>query len=159
MAANAFSGAYKKAGGQAGSGLNPDDFNYFQTAQRRVGQTWALGQQQNDFGVRSADLQNTEALNNLRYKYAQLQRGVATPYARGGLLNSGLYQKGWDDWQAQKNLAYGSQQQNYQNQLAGLSLAKGQLSSEKYNGYTDVAAQKAARRAAAAAISSASVLG
>lgn len=153
MAQNLFTGV------PSGSSLNADDYNYFQTAKRRVNQTYDLGAAQNQYqrNVLDSDYGNQKA--QLAWQYDQMKRQIPGRFAKAGTLNSGLYSNAWDTYRANRNFGTGDMVSRYNQSVQGLDLARNQLLSTKDNALTDVLSQEAARKAAADALRAAAGVG
>lgn len=135
----------------AGRGeLTADDYNYFQTQRRQIDQQYNLGRAQNKFQRDSAranfDRQKAAATQSWKQRFVDFQ----SPYAQGGLLNSGIYASGRDRFNTARNAEFGDLLAAYNERAGGLNLADRQLGSVRYNALDDLASQGAARRASVA---------
>jgi hypothetical protein len=135
----------------AGKGdLTADDLNYFQTQKRRVNQTYGYGVGQNQWQRDSAKGAYDRSAADLKAQFGQMRSQLPSAYAKGGLLNSGIYARGLDRFQADRTRARGNLLGDYNAQLSGLSLADRQLESVRRNSLDDLSSAAAARRASVA---------
>jgi hypothetical protein len=136
--------AYKKGD------LTSDDLNYFNTAKRRVDQTYKAGLAQNEWQRKAATSAYQRSDGDLRAKFAQARRQLPSAYARAGMLNSGIYARGLDQWQSDKIREQGNLRAGYDQQMAGLSLADRQLAELLWTSTYDINTAHAARQASVA---------
>lgn len=135
----------------AGKGdLTSDDLNYFQTQKRRINQTYGYGIGQNQWQRDTSKGEYDRSLADLRAQFGQMRRQLPAQYAKGGMLNSGIYARGLDQWQSDFTRGQGNLAGQYNNQLAGLTLADRQLESVRRNSLDDLASAGTARRASVA---------
>lgn len=127
--------------------LSADDYNYFQTQRRNITDQYHINRAQNTY-QRGAN--RTDYLRNRRNVVTQWRSRVPefqSPYVQGGLLNSGLYQQGYDEFGAARNMELGDLYSAYQQKAGSLNLADQQLYQLYRSGLSDVASAGAARRA------------
>ena len=135
----------------ASSLLNPDEVGYFNTARRRVTDSYGIGQAQNAYQRDTAASAFARSQGTLMQRYAQMRDRLPYGYAKRGLLNSGIYQKGLADFAQQKNQAIGDLAGQFQDQNAGFDLAQRQLASVYSGAGMDLDEQEKQREAAVAA--------
>lgn len=131
--------------------LGPEDYNWFQTARRKVNDSYSLGVSQNQFSKDSLSNAYARSQGDLASKYALARPNLGTSYAKRGLLNSGIYQQGLVNFNTDQGKAYSDLASAYQDQLGGYDLARSQLEQTRAGATQDLADQEAARRAAVAA--------
>lgn len=135
----------------AGQGdLSSDDLNYFQTQKRRVNQTFGYGLDQNQWQRDSSKGDYDRQLRDLKAQFSQSRDKLPSGFAQGGLLNSGIYARGLDEWQSAKTRGEANLSGAYNDQLSGLALADRQLESVRRGSLDDLASASAARRASVA---------
>lgn len=130
--------------------LSADDLNYFQTQKRRVNQTFGYGLDQNQWQRDQSKGQYDRGLADLRAQFGRMRRQLPSSFARGGMLNSGIYARALDDWQSEKIRGEGNLRGQYNSTLGGLALADRQLESVRRNSLDDLASAATARRASVA---------
>ena len=135
----------------ASSLLSPEDINYFATGRRRVNDTYNLGQAQGNYQRDVAAGAFGRAQGNLLSQYAKMRDRLPYGYARRGMLNSGIYQKGLADFAQDKNRAIGDLAGSYAEQTAGFDLAQRQLAQVRQSSLMDLDEQEQSRIAATAA--------
>ena len=133
------------------TGLSPEDINYFDTARRRLGLNYQQGSAQNAYQQGVLGQQQASGLDALNNRYNQLRNQLPGGYAQRGLLNSGIYQQGLQQYAQNRQTDLNNVQQQYQQQLGGLQLGQQQLDQQNTGGLGDIEAQQAARRQAIAA--------
>lgn len=130
--------------------LTSDDYNYFQTQGRQITQQYNLGKGQNAYErsvARSNYLrQKANADTAWKSRFGEFQ----SPYVERGLLNSGLYRRGYDQFRTARNMELGDLLATYQNKTGALGLADQQLHSVYTSAWDDLASAGAARRATVA---------
>ena len=137
--------------GRAGI-LTPDDFAYFEQQRRRIRNQYLQGEQQVKYqgSLLSADYSRNK--RDLTREFDRMRRGLSSPFAQGGTLNSGLHQRALGDFAIDRSTAFSDLLAKYLEQKSGLSQSRGQLSSIYKSSMDDVASAEAARRATAEAI-------
>lgn len=131
--------------------LNPEDFNYFRQSKRRVDQTYRLGMDQNQYQSETIGNAYGRQRGDLVRQFDQMRDRIPGRMARRGLLNSGIAQKAWSDFSSDRARTYNNLLGTRDDQLAGLTLARGQLESTRRNAHDDLKEQETARLAAVAA--------
>lgn len=135
----------------AGRGeLSSDDFNYIQTQRRNITQQYRLGKAQNAFERGAARGDYTRSKRNMETAWKARFPEFQTPYVEGGLLNSGLYRQGYDQFRQARNMELGDLLSAYQNKTGALRLADQQLYSVYKSGHDDITSLGAARRSTVA---------
>lgn len=132
-------------------GLDPAQVNYLRTAKRRIRDNYGLNVAQNAYSEKTLRNQYARGRGNLKREFGQARVKLPTTYAKGGLLNSGLYQNAISQFGQQRTAAYGDLQGQFDDELSGLRLAKTQLEQVQRSGLNDIEQEEAARRAALAA--------
>lgn len=135
----------------ASSLLSPEDINYFSTGRRRVNDTYNLGQAQGVYQRDVAAGNFGRSQRNLLSQYSKMRDRLPYGYAKRGMLNSGIYQKGIADFAQQKNQAIGDLGAQYGEQMAGFDLAQRQLGGVRSSALMDLDEQEQSRIAATAA--------
>lgn len=147
ISASQFNQSYK-----GGSGLNPDDWNYFRAARNRVNDTYDLGSAQNKYQQSTVRRAYNRSLGDLTRQYARQAVGVPSGFVKAGTLNSGLMQNAWGRFQQDRATSRGNLTGTLDDQLTGYKLALDQLGSQRTQGLAEISWQEAARRAAQAII-------
>lgn len=132
--------------------LNPEELNYYSTRRRQITDTYNLGQAQNTYQQGALGRDEQRQIGDLAYQYGQMRDKAPWGYARRGLLNSGIYQKGLTDL-AQSGYVrpLNNITGQYQDQLGALQLAQQQLGTIQTGALSDVDEAEKARIAAVAA--------
>lgn len=131
--------------------LTPDDYGYFQVARRRVTDTHGLNTFQNIYQADSLTKQRDISRQDLMRQFDRNRRKFSGGYAKGGIMNSGIYARHLADLYSDRDYGLNRIESQYAQQLAGLRLAQQQLDATKDNSLSDIDTQEAARRAAVAA--------
>jgi hypothetical protein len=132
--------------------LTADDYTYYQVGRRRVNDTFALSKAQNDYQGGIATRARDRGLSDLKRQYQLAQRKFPQTYAKRGLLNSGLYNRGQYDLQLQNTMQKKNIQGSFGDQMGGLYMAGLQLGATRDSALSDIDMQEQARRATAQAI-------
>lgn len=131
--------------------LNPEDFNYFRQARRRVDQTYQLGLGQNQYQREVVGNAYGRQRADLVRRFGQMRDRIPGSFARRGMLNSGMHQKAWADFASDRARSYDDLRAQRDDQLAGLTLARNQMESTRRWAVDDLEEQETARLAAIAA--------
>ena len=131
-------------------GLEPEQVNALQTRRRQVNTTYGLGMAQNRFERNRTGREFRRGKVDLLRQFGKARRELPQAYAAGGLLNSGLYQKGIADLGQERIGAFGQLRGQYQDVMGGLRLAGRQLGQVRQSSLNDIDSQRAASRAALA---------
>ena len=135
--------------------LNPEDINYFSTQRRRVKTTYDLGAAQNQYQRNLSNTQYAQSVGDLTNRYDQMRQRLPGSYAKRGLFNSGIYQRGLQDFQQNKLRDFGNLAQMQQQRLAGFTMTDEQLArmyQETGGAGGDIDMAEAARKAAVEAL-------
>lgn len=130
--------------------LTSDDLNYFATQRRQVNQNYGYGIDQNQWQRDVSRGEYNRGLEDLRSQYGRMRNSLPSGFAKGGLLNSGIYARALDEFQADRTRNMGNLTAAYNERLGGLALADRQLESIRRNALDDTAAAETARRATVA---------
>ena len=131
-------------------GLSPDEVNALQTRRRQVNTTYGLGMAQNRFQMGRTRRECNRGRQDLKFQFGRARRELPGAYAAGGLMNSGIYQRGLTDFNVEKTRALGNLRGQFQDEMGGLRLASRQLDRVRQSSLNDIASQRAARRQALA---------
>lgn len=131
--------------------LGPEDYNYFLARRRQVNDTYSLGDSQNRYQRQIADLGYNQQRQGLVQRFAQQRRALPGGYARRGMLNSGIYQRGRSDFMQNRDTQLGNLDQQYGLGQFGFDMAGTQLEQTRRSALDDLESQEVARRAALAA--------
>lgn len=141
--------SYYPTGGKppAGQGdLSADDYNYFQQQRRNITNQYNLGKFQNRYERQQAGLNYNRQKRNLTQAWASRVPEFQQPYTERGLLNSGLYRQGYDQFRTARNMEIGDLTRAYDERMGALNLADWQLFDIYKWGQNDVSSAIAARR-------------
>lgn len=136
----------------AASGLNPEDWTFFQVAKRRVNSQYQTGLAQNEWQRGTLKNQQGIRLGDLARRLEGTREGMSGQFAAQGLLDSGIKNRRLAQFEADRQRAKGMINAQYGDQIFGLDLADKQLETLRAGSLNDIEAQFAARRAAAAAV-------
>ncbi len=129
--------------------LTADDFTNFQVQRQRVNDTYNLGAAQNQFQKNLLQLQYDQSVGDLKRAYAKGFRGLASPFSRRGLLNSGLYAQGRADYDTNYRTNLENATAMFNQNMSGIDLANSQLGDVKRSSLSEIDMRDAARRATA----------
>jgi hypothetical protein len=132
--------------------LTLDDLNYYQQQRSRLSESTKLGLEQNQWQRQIAGSEYQRGLGDLRTQFAALRDQLPHQFARGGLLNSGIYARALDRWQSERTRQTGNLYGRYQDQLGGLNLADQQLERIRANTAKQIDQSEVARRATVKAL-------
>lgn len=114
-----------------------------------------MGYQQNlaklDFSQGNADQDYATARGNLVRQFDQMREKLPYSYNARGLMNSGVYSQGLQDYGDQRLRSFGEFEQKRQQQQAGYGLQKQQFADSYRGGMAQVDQLEKARRAQIAA--------
>lgn len=142
---------YRRGPLTAGQPLDPAQTHYLRSARQRLLDNYKLSLNQNKYQRRTLGNQYTRGRADLRRQFADARLQLPGDYAGAGLLNSGIWQQALSRFGQERQAAFGNLRGQYDDQRAGLDLARAQLGTVKRQGLQDLQAEEAARRAALAA--------
>lgn len=145
----AYRGKNLYQGGNRGE-LTSDDYNYFQTQGRQITQQYNLGKAQNAYERSTAKTNYSRQKSNAETAWKARFGEFQSPYVERGLLNSGIYRGGYDQFRQARNMELGDLLATYQQKTGALDLADQQLHGVYKNSWDDLASAGAARRATVA---------
>ena len=129
-------------------GLDPQQTNYLRAAQRRIQDNYTLGVSQNTDQQTGLRNQYTRGKTDLTREFARARNRLPGSFAKGGTLNSGLYQTAVSRFGQEKASAFSNLAGQYGDERGGLRLARRQLGQVRRMGLKDIAHEESARRAA-----------
>lgn len=132
-------------------GLSPEDINYFNTTRRRLNLNYQQGSAQNAFQRGNLQQNQTADLDSLTNRYNRMREQLPGGFAQRGLLNSGIYHQGLQNYAQDRQTAFDALNRQYGQALGGLTLAQQQLDQQNNGGLQDIESQEQARRQAIAA--------
>lgn len=132
-------------------GLDGEAMTGFNVQKRRVNEAYGLGLGQNKFQRDRTKQEFNRGYADLKTRFGEARRQLPGEYARGGLLNSGIWGKRVADFNAERSRGLGSLRGRYDSEVGGLDLAQSQLEQTRRGALDDIQAQRAARRSASAA--------
>lgn len=132
--------------------LQPEDYTFFQVGRRRVKDAYDMAVDQNNMQRGLATNAYTRSVGDWTTKFDRMRQNLPGQYANAGLLNSGLYARGLQNFNSDKIRQMGNLSGAYQDQLTAFRKADEQLGLTNDGSIADLNTQEAARRAAAAGI-------
>lgn len=132
--------------------LTPDDYTYYAVQRRRVNDTYGMGVGQNAYQAALLQRQRDKGISDVGRAYEGNVRKLPQPFAKRGMLNSGLYGRARFDMENDRQRALKGYGDAYNDQMAGLYVSHMQLGQTKDSALSDVDMQEEARRATALAI-------
>lgn len=135
--------------------LNPDQIDAFNTALSKIRADYGRQVAQNTFDQGSATNDYNRANTALGMQWDQSRQQLPGSFTGRGLLNSGLYKQGLQDYATQRSFAQDTLRSQYDRQVAASNLGASQLN-DQYRQNQDYvySAQNAARATKAAQIKS-----
>lgn len=127
--------------------IDPAEMAAWDGRRRRATNQYQVGQAQGQFN-RSLGKQNQGIeTRNLTQQYGQMRENLPGSYARRGMLNSGIYGRGLQQYGTQRTTAFGDLASKYQQQFGQLDLTD-QANTVNYNDQLgDINDQERVRRA------------
>lgn len=128
--------------------LNPEDYQYYRSQRQRVRDTYNLSTAQNAHEQKVVRNELSRQLGDYARKFQRSREGLHGRAIRGGLMNSGIWQRQLANFASDRAQAMSNVRGRADDSLGGLRLARDQLDHILYNQTVDFNAQEAARRAA-----------
>lgn len=129
--------------------LTADDFTNFQVQRQRVNDTYNLGAAQNQYQKNLLQLQYDQSVGDLKRSYAKGFRSLPSQYSRRGLLNSGIYAQGKQDFNTNYNTNLDNMTKMFNQNMGGIDLSNTQLGDVQRSSLSEIDMRDAARRATA----------
>jgi hypothetical protein len=130
--------------------LSPEDAAFFGAQQNHLDTTYKQGLATNQYQRGNADLDYQQQLAALQRRYDQARDRLPGSYIGRGLLDSGIYKQGLQDYANARLQDTTDLQQRYQRQQQGFDLQNSQLTDTYNQASTDLENQRKARRQAIA---------
>lgn len=118
---------------------------------RNAAQGLARNVAQTQFSRGGIYANRTAETQSLKDQYNQMRQRIPQNFAGRGLLGSGLYAQGLQDYGKQRTNAFGDMARKYQQQLGQLSINEANYNQDYANQMSDIASEEAVRRAELAA--------
>lgn len=118
---------------------------------RNAAQGLARREAQNTFDRRNIYQNRKADVRSLGQQFMQMRNRIPEAYGRRGLMASGLYGQGLQDYGQQRTQAYGDLSRKYQQMLGQLRLGQQNYREDYANSMSDIASEEAVRRAELAA--------
>jgi len=131
--------------------LSPSETALFNQRRSKLRTDYGTGKAQNQFERGQLDLDYDLTKRNLGSEWGRARTHLPGAYARGGTLNSGVYQRALQDYAAQRGLAFEGAAREYQRGLGQLGVRSTAQSNAYTSGLNLIAAEEQARRAQLAA--------
>lgn len=128
--------------------LDPQDYNWFRTSNRKINDTYQLGASQNQYQQDSLRNAYARQQGDTARQFTQARSRLPGSFARRGMLNSGAYQRALTDFATARSTANANQLGAFNDQLGGYQLARSQLEQTRSGGIMDLADMETARRTA-----------
>lgn len=132
-------------------GLGPEDLAYFASAGNRINDTYGYGIAQNQYAQDVLGQTHGRNLEDLQRQYGIMRDKLPGGYAARGLLNSGIYASGLQQFGQLQQDALARLMLEFQQQQGGYGLERSQLEDVRSKALADIESQKAARLQAIAA--------
>lgn len=132
--------------------LNPDEIAELGIRRRRIRERYDLTIPQIDYQEGVAKREHGRNLSTLTKKYDRLRERLPWRYAARGVLHSGIYGRGLQEYATDRNMATTQLGERLQDQASGFALARQQALRLREMGLQDINELEAARIASVASM-------
>lgn len=126
--------------------LNPSDIANFDAQSNALRTTYGRSLAHNTYDKGQADLDYGLGKSALTQKWDAYRQQLPGAYTHRGLGNSGIYQRGLNDYAQQREMGFQGLQRQYDSRLGQLNLDLGDYEATMNSGLNSIEAQRQARR-------------
>ena len=130
---------------------SPEELDAWASQRGRTTLGYQQGNAQADFSRGNILANRTADYANLKHQFGQMRNQLPQQYSGRGLLNSGVYTQGLQNYGQQRIQAFGDLGRRYQQMLGQSDLNRQQGGQNYFANMADINSQERARRAALAA--------
>jgi len=131
--------------------MSPEEIAAYESRRAALRGQYAASQAQNTYNQGLARIGYTTGSRDLTRQFDQMRQRLPGGYAKRGLLNSGIYKQGLENYGVERANSFGDLQQRLQSALGQFTIDQQSSSANYGTGLAQIATEEAARRAALAA--------
>lgn len=131
--------------------LPPEEQNSYSNRRRQATTTYGQRRAQSEFDRSGVQANQGIDVRNLAQRFDEMRRNLPGSFNRRGMLNSGLFAQGMQDYGSQRLQQAGDLQRRFQQMLGNLNLQDQRADQDYYSQVADLDTQEAMRRAQIAA--------
>ncbi len=128
-------------------GLDPAEQQGFDSQRSKINLDFGHANAMNAFQRGNVLANRASDFGNLKRQFFNMRNSLPGQYVGRGLMNSGIYKQGLQDFNQNRVQQFGDLARKYQQMVGQLDLQRQQGLESQYAGLADINAQEAARRA------------